>query len=359
MIPERFKRPVLLAYHRRYAEALAEYNVYLGLDPGNVAVVTPELGVVPATDLLFAWSNRAGLMNMLGRGREATLQQWLLTRQVFAKAGRRLWEGQPLDDHERLFVRCGEKPGLGDAILQARYVPEMRRRARNLTLMGLPQPLCKLFAEQFDVTGTPKSLDPGDRFFCGYSWGANPVSVDPAWQPTFPYLKADLEKAAGWRARFRSECDLAVGLNWTGSKEAHETGRTCDPNHSPKPLTTVPRHIKFYGVNPAAKPTFLPEGLNFSNAPAESVRTWQDTLAVLDALDLLVSTDTSLVHAVGALGRPCWMLLPYHLAEMWGPIVARRTSLYPSITVFQQRTPGEWRPLFEEIAKLLTNGPPL
>ncbi|WP_249191201.1 glycosyltransferase family 9 protein [Burkholderia vietnamiensis] len=35
-----------------------------------------------------------------------------------------------------------------------------------------------------------------------------------------------------------------------------------------------------------------------------------ETAALVDALDLVIAVDTSVVHLAGALGRPVWVLLP-------------------------------------------------
>ena len=66
-----------------------------------------------------------------------------------------------------------------------------------------------------------------------------------------------------------------------------------------------------------------------------------DTAALVEALDLVVSVDTSVVHLAGALGKPIWVLNRFD--QCWRWLTGRTDSpWYPSARLFQQRTPGDW-----------------
>jgi hypothetical protein len=78
-----------------------------------------------------------------------------------------------------------------------------------------------------------------------------------------------------------------------------------------------------------------------------------DSAAVMQNLDLIVSSDTSAVHLAGALGRPVWVALKY--APDWRWMLDRRDSpWYPAMRLFRQTTPGDWADVFEDIAAELT-----
>ncbi len=64
--------------------------------------------------------------------------------------------------------------------------------------------------------------------------------------------------------------------------------------------------------------------------------------ATIAQLDLVITVDTLAAHLAGALGKPCWVLLQ-HTAD-WRWMIGRSDSVwYPSLRLFRQSVPGDWR----------------
>ena len=79
-----------------------------------------------------------------------------------------------------------------------------------------------------------------------------------------------------------------------------------------------------------------------------------DAAAVIMSLDLVISTDTAIVHLAGALGRPVWVALK--AVPHWTWMINRNDSpWYPSARLFRQTSDGDWRDVFERMAANLTN----
>jgi tetratricopeptide (TPR) repeat protein len=75
-----------------------------------------------------------------------------------------------------------------------------------------------------------------------------------------------------------------------------------------------------------------------------------DTAALMQCLDLVVSSDTSIVHLAGALGRNLWILLCYDADWRW--LADRADSpWYPTARLFRQRAPGDWQSVVEQIVE--------
>jgi tetratricopeptide (TPR) repeat protein len=77
-----------------------------------------------------------------------------------------------------------------------------------------------------------------------------------------------------------------------------------------------------------------------------------DTAALMPSLDLIVASDSALVHLAGALGRPTWLLLGHRPDWRWGDDGAH-TPWYPWTTLLRQAAPGDWPGVFARAAASL------
>jgi len=76
-------------------------------------------------------------------------------------------------------------------------------------------------------------------------------------------------------------------------------------------------------------------------------------------LDLVVSSDTAVVHLAGALGVPVWVALPYVADWRW--LLQREDCpWYPTMRLIRQKGAGDWDEVFGRIAadvkRLATEG---
>jgi hypothetical protein len=76
------------------------------------------------------------------------------------------------------------------------------------------------------------------------------------------------------------------------------------------------------------------------------------TAALVVALDLVISVDTSLAHLAGALGKPVWVLLPFAPDWRWR-MHGDTSAWYPTATLFRQTVAGDWSGPVDAIAAAL------
>jgi hypothetical protein len=169
-----------------------------------------------------------------------------------------------------------------------------------------------------------------------------------------PYLKADPERIAHWRERIGAG-GFRVGICWQGNPSVAVDVRRSMPLAEFAPLASVPgvRLISLQkkdGLDQLEHARIRVETLGdaFDSGPDSFV----DTMAAMACVDLVVSPDTSTAHVAGALARPVWVALR-HVPD-WRWMLGRDDSpWYPTMRLFRQETPGDWRGVFERLRRKL------
>ena len=75
---------------------------------------------------------------------------------------------------------------------------------------------------------------------------------------------------------------------------------------------------------------------------------FQKTASVIKMLDLVITSDTSVAHLAGAMGKEVWVLLPKKADWRWG-MEEDRCIWYPSARLFRQKEQGKWDDVFEAV----------
>jgi tetratricopeptide (TPR) repeat protein len=267
-----------------------------------------------------------------------------------------LWDGAPLAG-KRILLH-GEQ-GLGDTIQFMRYAPLVAERGGRV-ILGLPASLCRLastLAGVEAVVSTVASADAGIDLHCPL------LSLPSAFKTTLatipaqvPYLAADPERVARWRARL-GEGGRKIGICWQGNPNNPTDRKRSAGLRAFAPLAAIQgvRLIslqKDFGQEQVAD---LPAGMSVETLGADfdaGPDGFLDTAALMMALDLVISVDTSVAHLAGALARPAWVALPY--VPDWRWLLEREDSpWYPTLRLFRQNRAGDWSAPFARMAQAL------
>ena len=323
---------VLLACVKREGEAEACYRTALALNE----------------DYASASFNLSYLLLRQGRYEEGWRR--LEARDWYAALAQRLsfprWRGEDLAG-KALLIGC--EAGHGDMIQFCRYANVLKERgAARIGLVCQPA-LVRLMATLASVDAV-FPLD-GAMPVAGWDCWVPPLSIPyhcgtrvdsiPA---QLPYLHAEPALAAHWRAQMPAT-GLRVGLVWKGSTRFENDADRSLPSLSVLvPLGAVDGISlvslqKGAGEDEAACP---PPGLALLDLGSRS-KDFADTAAMITNLDLVIAVDTAVAHLAGALGKRCWLLLPYYKTD-WRWLAQRSDSpWYPGcVRLFRQHAMGDW-----------------
>jgi tetratricopeptide (TPR) repeat protein len=168
-----------------------------------------------------------------------------------------------------------------------------------------------------------------------------------------PYLCADAGLANRWRERLAAVCPpqfRRIGIVWSGRRshnnDRNRSARLADlaPLAACEAIILVALQVGPDNGEIAAYRGRAPL-LNAGMA----MESFDDTMAVISQLDMVVTVDTALAHLAGAMGHPVWVMLPY--APDWRWLLDRcDTPWYPSMRLFRQSAPRHWGPVAAAIA---------
>ena len=119
------------------------------------------------------------------------------------------------------------------------------------------------------------------------------------------------------------------------------------------PLAQV-RGLTFVSLQkdqPSSETRNSPEGMALIDWTSE-LGDFADTAALVDALDLVISVDTSVAHLAAALGKPVWLLNRFDTCWRW--LRNRDDSpWYPTLRIFRQPRLGDWSSVMSSVSAAL------
>jgi tetratricopeptide (TPR) repeat protein len=294
----------LYADSRNYGLAEKEYSELLRLEPDNEDVVK---GMSELQLLL-------GNFKEGWRGYEKRLNR---PDNMMALAGHDLCKEPGAGN---AIVIIGEQ-GIGDEIMFASCIPDVLQQNKNCALICAPR-LVRLFARSFpelqvfarDAKDTPQLTD----FECYLPMGSLPRFYRNSIED-FPdhasYLVADSQRTVYWRDLLeKSGNGLKVGVSWRGGTVTTRSRLRSIDLMEWAPILQKSGCVFVdlqYGDHAR-------ERQNVESMLGIKLHHWEhalqdldETAALVNALDVVISACTSLVSLTGALGRPALVMVPY------------------------------------------------
>jgi tetratricopeptide (TPR) repeat protein len=281
-----------------------------------------------------------------------------------------LWLGeQPLAG--RTILLHGEQ-GLGDIIQFSRYATLVAGRGARVVLEA-PRPLASLLRNLQGVAQLVErgeSLPPFD-YHCPLlslplAFGTRPATI-PA---EIPYLRSSAARAKYWRDKLGPRTQPRVGLVWSGGFRPDQPELWQVNNRRNMPLIAMAAlmhpGLEFYSLQkgePAESELVQLKATGW-NGPelidlTRELHDFEETGALIEQLDLIISVDTSTAHLAGALGKPVWLLNRFDTCWRW--FLGRTdTPWYPTARIYRQERAHDWtgvvRRVREDLVRLADSG---
>jgi tetratricopeptide (TPR) repeat protein len=359
----------------RHQEAVESYERVLALKPGHTealnnrgtalmdlerfdaALASYEEAIATNPDHVESHWNRSVLLIRLGRFEPGWQEyEWRRRREAWVERHFDGPEWTGTSAARRVLVYAEQ--GLGDTIQFARFARTLAARGREAILEVQPG-LKTLLGSLCGVTvvGRGEPLPPFDAHVPLMSLPHVLGATESDLAAHVPYLAAEPPRTEKWAARLPRDKSFKVGIAWQGNPGAPgDKGRSI-PLAAFAPLGRVPgvRLISLQKRDGIEQLADRPQGMSIDILGADfddGADAFLDTAAVMMNLDLIVTSDTAIVHLAGALARPVWM--PLKLVPDWRWMAEREdTPWYPTARLFRQTRRGCWEDVFVRIASEL------
>ncbi|MCA9073357.1 MAG: hypothetical protein KDA84_30745, partial [Planctomycetaceae bacterium] len=324
----------------RYEEAMHHYACTLKLQPDN-----PHAQFNRALGWLAEERFHDGAVDYEWRFRTGQTQRPPIPRPQ--------WDGSPLNGRGLLIHT---EQGMGDVLQFIRLLPLIKQQGARI-VFACQKPLQNLLSRCPEIDEWFPIDEPGQIHFdlhipllslpglLGITGDNCPKNV--------PYVFPESERIERWKSKIENLDGFKVGLGWQGSTTFRGDQLRSIPLKYYQPLAKAPNATfislqKTDGLDQLESlkdqfPVHILQGLDSEGGA------FMDTSAVMQHLDLIITSDTALAHLAGALGRPVWVALSTSADWRW---FRNRSDSpwYPTMRLFRQKTLGDWEGVFAEMS---------
>ncbi|MCP5002400.1 MAG: tetratricopeptide repeat protein [Planctomycetes bacterium] len=356
-------------------EAIESYDHAIELKPdyamayNNLGSALQELGKLTEAvesydrairllpDEATAHKNRSTALLLMEEFKEGwTEYEWRLSTKDHSLRNFRQpkWDGKRLCNRQ---ILVHSEQGFGDTIQFVRYLPMVRSMGGRV-IFECRQELYRLLKDCEGIDNIIERTYHSD-IAVPFDVQVPLMSLPGIFNTTtktiptgMPYITPDSKLAEDWHRRLGNDRNFKIGIVWSGNPEFRNQSRSCSLADF-SPLANIPG-ITFYSLQKgkASKETFRPpEGMDITNLENE-LHDFADTAAIIANLDLIISTDTAVVHLAGAIGKRVWVLL--HYIPDWRWLLRRSNSAwYPGMRLFRQIQLHDWASVFDQVKDAL------
>ena len=251
--------------------------------------------------------------------------------------------------------------GLGDTLQFMRYIPYLRNQGHDVSFCAQEKLHSLIKASGID----PHPLTPEEaKHISEGAWIPllsllRYLQVNPS-NPIIskPYISSTDELIKKWRNILSKEGRPIIGINWQGNPNSEKS--TLKGRSLPLEIFSYiakNNNLKFLSLQKGFGSKQL-DHCSFKNKFVDCQpkinSTWDflENAAIIKNCDLIITSDTSIAHLAGGMGKPTWVLLQQIPDWRWG-LEEENTFWYSSMRLFRQKERHNWDKVMTRISDQL------
>jgi tetratricopeptide (TPR) repeat protein len=247
------------------------------------------------------------------------------------------WNGQHV---ENLVVLA--ESGFGDQIIFSRWLPLLKTLCQNVYYDGkaLSPTFCRVFNIK-DISSWKETKSIHAVPIMSLAYHLSVEKPDP-----IKYLNCELNIKKRYDEEFPKK-QLRIGLCVQGDKTHVET------NLRTLPLKETVDHLIKFGEVVNLEKDVIEKDSRVKYIPFE---TWEDTLALLDTCDIIVTCDTGVSHAAASMGKTTIVLMHAAAYFTWNHNEdMSKTIWYENAWCIHQDLPCDWKGSLNKCEQLISD----
>jgi hypothetical protein len=238
--------------------------------------------------------------------------------------------------------------GFGDQIIYARFATEIWKRGGTCILCcdkSLHPLFIRIPGVKECITLDQVSKTYHDFWIPGFSaswlFGHEFDTL-----PNEPYIFAKNESLDLWKTMLNTK-KIKIGIRWSGSPLFEHQQFRIFPAQKLINLHKDFPHVQFYSLQRDTDIIELPSEISDLQ---HLIISWEDTVACIANLDLVITSCTSIAHLASAMGKPTWVIVPMLPYHIWAYGEDHSPWYQNTTRIFRQTKFGDWTEPFEKIS---------
>ena len=245
-----------------------------------------------------------------------------------------------------------DEQGLGDTIQFSRFVIDLLKYSKNITLV-VNSKLCKILNnldEKIQVYDYNKIDESKFDFQIPLCSLPKLLKIEKVEDINFYKLNVVFDKTINFNLDPKN---YNIGLSWSGnSKYFLDQYRSISFANFKNILNF--KEINYYKLSKDKKEDEAAEIDSFTNLSDMGDKSLYEISNLMNSLDLVISSDTSIIHLAGILNIKSVLLLNYNSDWRWFDD-SKNTIWYPSVKILKQNKFDDWTNVFDELEQILKN----
>jgi len=263
------------------------------------------------------------------------------------------WQGENLNNKTILIL---SEQGIGDIIQFSRYIYLIEKEYSANIIIKTDKRIAYLFSKTkfkiiFDEKDIPK-----------YDFYKHLMSLPKIYYEktkTFPsqinFIPKNKKITLKWKEKLNKIKGFKVGINWQGRKTYEVDHLRSIPLNYFKDLFNI-KNINFislqkgFGLEQIKNFQHKDKIYDFSKEVDNGENIFEDTIGILQNIDLVISIDSSLVHLSSTLGIKTFALLHFCPDWRWN-LMTKEFSWYDNLKIYRQEEVNKWDSIFSLLKK--------